>query len=656
MDERNNPNISSPSLSSLSLLRLQEWLFCGMMIVLAIAAGKYTLKGLNARRHEGQCMHAALQMKAMQTIERMEWNEIAEQVDYTHSQLHHLQEQTASLMHRVDWEQAQAKQDALLAQSLQNVAEQNEQKAQWMDQQVNATDQERLVLLQTIQDEVQAEKERLQQLHDSQFSSRFCDTLGISLFCDWMGDLTILQRESDEADVQIHRDMERLEKINQQEYLQRIIEQAFQHQANQYQRVADDLIRTASRWAVQATLDQHKVDTLVQDTQAVKQDALSLEHQSSRYQHSVLEMIDAVKRLLHDAHQYEKSSETNFAISFILLVYPLWVFTFRCAARFVDAVHRGVTWFQRQNPPPSAMEFYRCASLILLHGLFFLATTFACRDYLANLEQYSTRKRCIVMLYFAFLGSLAQSFWLQIVPHVMYEQPWRTHRTARAQIMWTIVKYFMMQLILLLPCFVLEFLMLWLSPWRQAGLHPSDRMLYFVYWAFILGLLLYFLDLERQHVEISARVDKDDHSTVNQDDSEDEASVQEHTPLKIADCSLTDTELFPELHLARMVDREEREAASRYSVDESSPYSVDVWDGLRRVLLLTETFILCYVLENFNLIVESLMPAHVKEVRVVLGCFLAGLTLFLAYQTQRNGSSSLEMRRAFEFGIKKIDI
>ncbi|GAX18738.1 hypothetical protein FisN_26Hh029 [Fistulifera solaris] len=617
--------------------RLPEWLFYGVTVFLALIAGQYTLKGLDARRHEGECLHAALQLKAMQTMERLEGNEIADQVEYVHHELHKLQDQTASLMQKVDWEQAQAQYDVLQAQSLQNVAEQNQQKAVWMDEQVNATDQKRMALLNTIQEEVQAEQERLQQLHDSQFTSNFCDTLGISLLCDWLGDLTNLQRESDEADVQIHRDMEQLDKMDQQEYLQRLIEQAFQHQAQKYQRVADDLLRIARRWALQAKLDQHKLAALVETTKAVEQDTLSLEQQSSRYEHSVVEMTDAVKRLLQDAHQYETASEMNFYITFILLVIPLVVLTSRCAARLVNAVHRGVAYFQQKNPPPIVQD----VSLILLHGLFFLVTAFACRDYLANLEQYSTRKRCIAILYFAFLGSLAQSFCLQLVPHVMYEQPWRAPRTVTASIIWKIVKCFLKRLVLLLPCFVLEFLMLWLSPWRLSVLHPSDRMLYSVHASLVLGLLFYFLFSGSQHNDVSERVERDDHSTVNQDDSEDEVSVKEHTPLKIADSSLTDTELFPELHLARMDDREEREEVSRYSADESSPYSVDFATGLRRLLFLAETFTLCYVLVNFNLIVTSLMPAHTQALRVVLCCFLAGLTLFLAYHTQRHNFSFL---------------
>ncbi|GAX23972.1 hypothetical protein FisN_26Lh029 [Fistulifera solaris] len=625
-----------------------------MAIFLTLIAGQCTLKGLDARRHEGKCLHAAMQLQAMQTMEQMEWKEIAEQVEYVHHELHQLQDQNEILMQKVDWEQAQAQYDALRAQSLQSVAEQNEQKAQWMDQQVNATDQKRLALLKTIQEEVQTEQERLQQLHDSQFRSNFCDSLGISLLCDWMGDLTKLQRESDEADVQIHRDMEQLDEIDQQEYLQRIIEQAFQHQAQKYQRVADDLLRTASRWAVQATLDQHKLDALVQTTKALEQDTLSLEQQISRYEHSEVEMTDAVKRLLQDAHQYEKASEMNFYTSFILLVIPLVVFTLRCAAQLVNAVHRGVNCFQQKNPPP--MELFQDVSLILLHGLFFLVTAFACRDYLANLEQYSTRKRCIVILYFACLGSLAQSLWLQVVPHVMYEQPWRTSRPVTAQIIWNIVKCFLKRLILLLPCFILEVLMLCLSPCRLSVLHPSDRMLYSVHAALVLGLLFYFLFPGPQHNEISERVDRDDHSTVNQDDSEDEVSVKEHTPLKIADTSLTDTELFPELHLAQMDDREERKEVFCYSADESSPYSVDFATGLRRLVFLAETFTLCYVLVNFNLIVTSLMPAQAQALRVVLCCFLAGLALFLAYQTQRHSASSFELRTAFEFGAKKIDV
>lgn len=375
---------------------------------MAMGAGWMTLTGLEARRQEGQSMHSALQMNAMQTVERMEYNVLSEEVEYAHAELSRLRQQAEGFVNKVHWEQEHSKKEAIRAQFFQNAADNDQEKADSLTMKVNATDQERLALLQTLHEEEQTEKALLQQLRDSDFHTGLCETRGFFHFCELIGGLTKLQKEADETDLQIHRDMERLAVIYHQEYLQVIATQAFQHKADKYQNVADDLVHTASLWSAQAEIDQSNADTLVQEADSVEKQAESLEKRSRSYQDSIVEMTDAVKQMLDDAHQHEKASITAFCISLVLLVLPLVVFTYRCVVGFIDVFDQAITWSMRNRQ--NAKELCRGVSYFVLHTLFFLAATTACREYLGNLDKYSTEKRAVVIVYVAFVGALAQSF------------------------------------------------------------------------------------------------------------------------------------------------------------------------------------------------------------------------------------------------------
>lgn len=632
----------------LVLFRLLSVVY-SVALLMAFSAGWMTLYGLAARRHEGQQMHAALQMSAMQTILQMELNSISNQMEYANVEWHHLQQQAEGFIHQVQWEVEQAKQDAIRAQSYQKAAQKDQQKAHWMINQVNSTEHNRLALLQTIHDEEQAEKEMLQQLRDAEFSSDLCDTRGISYLCDLIGGVTNLQKDADETDLQRHRDMERLEELDQQEYLQIIAYQAFQHQADKYQRDADDLTHTASLWAEQANQDQIEADVLVKDAEVVEQQAVALEQQVRSYESSILELTNVTNEMLHDAHRYEKISVHDFGISLVLVLLPLVVFTFRCVTRLVLAID----YFGSNQH--STKDLTHGVGHIALHALFFLAMAVTCREYLAHLDQYSTRKRFIVICYVAFLGAVAQSFWLQAIPHTLFEQHWRTSQNVTGGTMWVIVQMFLMRLTLLLPFFFLEILFLWLSPLRQTVLHFSDRMLFFVYLSLMLGIVLYILYLEPRQVSVSIHSHRDDDFTISQDDSEDEEEcAKESTPLKSADYNTTDTELFLEMLVAQRMDQNERDLS--HSLNASSPFYVDFPNGLRQIFLFAEVFLLFCVLVILNLNIELLIPSYVRPIRITFCCLVAGVTLAWTLHARRHGSEALAKRTESEFSAKTIDL
>ena len=274
-------------------------------------------------------MHTALQTSAMQTIVRMELSAISNQLEYAQAEWYHLQQQVEGSVHQVHLEQQEAQHDAMRAQAWQTRAQKEQQKAHWLENLVDTTERERLVLFQTMEEEEQAEKELLLQGRDAEFSNGWCDTRGIAQLCDWIGGITMLQKEADETDLQIHRDMERLDELSQQEYLQIMAYQVFQHQADQYQRIADDLVHAAGLWAEQAHQDQMEVDLLVRDAASVEQQTIALEHQVRSYENSIQTLEHTVHDMLQDAHRYEKMSVTDFTFSLVLLVLPFMVFTSR---------------------------------------------------------------------------------------------------------------------------------------------------------------------------------------------------------------------------------------------------------------------------------------------------------------------------------------
>ncbi len=613
------------------------------------AAGWMTLQGLDERQHEGHDMHAALRMHAMQVTELQEFAAVKEQVEYAHLEEGQLRQDADELTHEAAREDHQAQQVTARAQAFQNASEQDHEMATIMADRVNATEQERLVLLQTLQDEERAEQELRQQLRDAAVHNGICDTKGFSMICQWIGGITQLQKQADEIDVEIHRDMEQLAVTDRYEFLQIIVVQALQHQADHYQQVADDLIHTAAMWSLKSKADANQAAAFVLQVESVEQETDSLEQQGRSYHDSIDNMTRAVQDMVLAAHQHEQASKNALIISLVLLMLPLAFFIYRCMTGFMDALHRvGVV---TRECPPNATELCRAVCSFVLHGLFFLAAVTACQDSVAHLEEYSTVKRAVVLLDVALLGSLAQSFWLQAVPHCLLERPWKRSHDMAA-IVWMIVKLFLLRLALLMPCFVMEFLVVWLGPFRSVVLNVNPVV---VYASFVVALYLYFLYWEPVSMVVSDQ--HNDHSTVNQDDDEqDEDSVKENTPLKSANHS-TVTELFPEFVMLSQMTGCDENVSTHYSLNSSSPYHVDVSKSLHQLFFLMESFVLFCLLVNLNLNLELLLPAYyVKVVYIALGCVSTAVYVAVVYVARRCGADSLARKADFDFSAKVVDV
>lgn len=148
-----------------------------------------------------------------------------------------------------------------------------------------------------------------------------------------------------------------------------------------------------------------------------------------------------------------------------------------------------------------------------------------------------------------------------------------------------------------------------------------------------------------------------DHSTVNQDDDEqDEDSVKENTPLKSANHS-TVTELFPEFVMLSQMTGCDENVSTHYSLNSSSPYHVDVSKSLHQLLFLMESFVLFCLLVNLNLNLELLLPAYyVKVVYIALGCVSTAVYVAVVYVARRCGADSLARKADFDFSAKVVDV
>jgi hypothetical protein len=142
---------------------------------------------------------------------------------------------------------------------------------------------------------------------------------------------------------------------------------------------------------------------------------------------------------------------------------------------------------------------------------------------------------------------------------------------------------FLLRAVLIMPLFVIKFLLVWLSPFRLSILRPTLTATLLIFIFLAVALIEYYIFWEPCQEHDSGE------STVGMEEEESQVCMlTEHAPLMGANTTM-DTDMVPQIYfsdLQRQAQEDHLEADDHFSLGSSSPYYVDMDDKLTRFTIL----------------------------------------------------------------------
>jgi hypothetical protein len=239
------------------------------MLLLALMSGWFSFQALEAQRAESRSMHQALQLTAIDVMERTEYQVWQALVEYDEQKANGAQLTAQQYSFSSKYDQVQTVKNEKRADAMELAAQREDIQANAMWQKVRQTDEERLEILQDLQDEAAKEETLLQQLREMRVHEGLCLWQGVNWICAVVGGLTALQTEVDQTYVQIHQDLQCLAQVDHMEFMEKFVTEALNDKASRYHHMAQELRHTAQLWSQQAAKDQDQTDAWHHTAQAL---------------------------------------------------------------------------------------------------------------------------------------------------------------------------------------------------------------------------------------------------------------------------------------------------------------------------------------------------------------------------------------------------
>lgn len=603
------------------------------MIIGTVLTGWSTRQGLRHRTDQNEAYHAALQLTAVWMVQENEEPILLAVAETDRQKYQQALEQVARSEFLYQRDRLQAAQTEENATALWEQAEGEEARAQQLQElSMNHTDRARLVLLEQIDTERREKEIALQHLRNSQVHEGFCQWYGIRGICDVIGGVPALQDRVNATDAAIQQDLLHLNAIEQEEYLQKLLVDAWHNQSLRHQIRADELREVALQWRQRARDDLERVAYWNRTAAVLHDEAGHLRDRAQALQESRPSLTATIENLLLRVRQDRNSANRYLVGALCLAVLPLVYFVVVSTYKVTEEVSELWVWEEWQG---DRKRLYWSASYIVLHVLIFLVMTIWCQDFVAYLDQLETRKSAVIVFYFSALGSFTQAMVLHGIPLILT----KTTLTAAK----SLGKHTTLRIVFLIPTFAMELLTVWLSPLRNPVLNMSSRGILGVHILLAILLTLHYVyyaeafleedDME-EYTADSMEDDDDDDETK---DEEECVLINEETNLvKATQRSPTGTDLFPTLYWTTSfhdTTRHETDPDGR-SLHYTSPHKVNIPQEISRLQLFTSLFLTYGLFHIVDLCINCLLPSSSTRLRDVwIPCgllFLMALVSFLS--------------------------
>ncbi|KAL7559132.1 hypothetical protein ACA910_010213 [Epithemia clementina (nom. ined.)] len=434
-------------------MRSSGSMWYGSMLILALLAGSMDWKMQRHLQSMASSVRMALRLATIDVIENMERYHMEYEAKKEEKEAKEYKESAQILEERAEIQQVYAQRNRLRGHYMEQMAEMEHQKAGSMLDKFHRTKELRQQVLANLtldQEEERKTLERIQHIHQGA-----CSWRGISSICDALGGITGLQEHADQEALQIQAEWQEASGLERQEKLQSMIAQMLEGKAEKYNETATDLLRVADIWEKRA---QEELEA----AEALNLTALELEHDAQVKEEEATQVVSDVAEIELEAHKYLHAAQMDhvaaywYSIVAIVAGFCSLVFFVGIAApRLLVALEQSVVETDPARPDTTIL----CSNLsyCVTHVLLFLVVVGMTGDYFYQMQHYDVAQRANIVVWFAFLGGVFQTFLLHAVPRFLEESRASTP-DLEGYIFHLITKFLM-----LFAIFAIEVLLVWLT-------------------------------------------------------------------------------------------------------------------------------------------------------------------------------------------------
>mmetsp|Transcript_16197 Transcript_16197/g.21189 ORF Transcript_16197/g.21189 Transcript_16197/m.21189 type:complete len:659 (+) Transcript_16197:95-2071(+) len=429
----------------------------GSMLAFALMAGSMDWKMHRHLESMSDSMQDALRMSVFDLMEQLEIHDLEIQAEREEYRAHSYKEKAAILDNKSDNEHGFANKARTRGDYLAKVAAMEEEESQTTLEKAQRNEELREQVLGNLTLEEQEHEETLNKLRS--VHQGICNYTLFGKVCDTVGGVTGLQQKSKSEALRIQSELIQVSTLDREEKLQEIVSKMLQGKSQEYSNTASDLLHVADLWDQHAQ-KEYELSQVVNATASVlENDAAALEQAEEEVEEEVVETNLEIYMLMHSA-QLDHINAYWCAMVAIIFAFCGLVFFVRMAApraaSFLEECF-DVDPAAQQQQQEELLHSMRNASYCGLHVMFFMAVVGMTGDYFEHIGQYSVGQRTVVVVWFAFLGTVFQTFFLHAIPRFLVE--------VRAQVpeLKSFCIYLITKGLVLFFVFSLEVLFAWLS-------------------------------------------------------------------------------------------------------------------------------------------------------------------------------------------------
>ena len=461
------------------------------MLILALLAGCMDWKMQRHLESMSRSVRTAMRLATLDLLENAERYQIRHEAYEEEHAANILEEEASVLEEEGRVESLYAERERMRAHDVSMMASIEQQQADAMHEKASQTEQLRHEVLTNLTLVEEDEKKTLQQMRTVR---GICHWKGLHWVCDTLGGITGLQQKADSEALLIQTEWGEAAALDRQEKLQTMVSQMLQGKAERLNKTSNDMLRVADLWASWSKQELDLALLINQTATQLEDDAQKKEEEESEIlEDEILVRLEAHK-LLHVA-QLDHISAYWYAVAAVVTGFcSCMFFASTVATRTLSALQRFV---HRDTVLCDAKEIWHTVSYCTVHILLFLVVVGMTGSYFFRMSHYDVGQRASLLIWFAFLGSVTQTFFLHIIPRFLIES------RSRVPDLEGFLFCSLSKLLVLFLGNLIEVLFIWLllgktlfSPWI---VNVVNTIVFLVFTVVMALLHVYLFDQQRQN-------------------------------------------------------------------------------------------------------------------------------------------------------------
>ena len=396
------------------------WYTC--MLMVALLAGSMDWKMQRNLESMSTSMQGALRLSLFDIMEQIEMHELKKAAKRDEELAGLYEDEANKMEEKSEKEHDFANQTRSRGDILAALAEMKEQKSNQLVDAAHHNEELRQKVLQNLtREELQHNQtlNKLRSVHEG-----LCRNTFIGKVCEAVGGVTGLQQQSRTEALRIQSDLHTASALEQKERLQEVVAKMMLDKSHKYNESATNLLHVADIWDEHAQKDYEAGQRANHTATALEHDVDVLDQAEKKVESNEARDELEIHNLLHTAQTNHVKAYWCAMVAIISSIGSLLFFLRMTAPRTAAFLEDCFEVSETTNPTEMEIEQLRStrnASYFGLHAMFFFMALGMTGPYFLQIEQYPVAQRTVIVVWFAFLGTVFQSFFLHAIPRFLVE-------------------------------------------------------------------------------------------------------------------------------------------------------------------------------------------------------------------------------------------